>query len=243
MSGHSHWSKVKHQKGEADVQRGKTFSKVIKLITVAAREGGNPDENSKLKAAIAKAKEVNMPSNNVERAIKRGTGEIEGFQLQEVVFEAYGPGNIAIIVESITDNKNRSLAEIKQILAKNNGKLAAEGSVRYLFGRKGEVMVDLGVQPEDLKDRETLELLAIDLGAEDLSWDNNFLQIYTTVDGLGNMKQELEAKEVKIKSSGLAWAPKNEIELTEKDIRAAEKLFAALDENDDVQEIYSNLKV
>jgi len=242
MSGHSHWKKIKHQKGVADLERGKTFSKTIKLITVAARGGSNPEENPRLKVAIAKAKEVNMPTVNVERAIKRGAGETGEVVLEEMVFEAYGPGNIAIIIEGITDNSNRSVAEVKQILGKNNGKLAAEGSVRWLFERKGEISLSLEAQPENLQNKEALELLAIDLGAEDISWDENLLQIYTNADNIGKIKSELEAKGIEIESSGLGWRAKDEISVSEKDVQLAERLFAALDESDDVQEIYSNLK-
>jgi YebC/PmpR family DNA-binding regulatory protein len=183
-----------------------------------------------------------MPTVNVERAIKRGAGETGEVVLEEMVFEAYGPGNIAIIIEGITDNSNRSVAEVKQILGKNNGKLAAEGSVRWLFERKGEISLSLEAQPENLQNKEALELLAIDLGAEDISWDENLLQIYTNADNIGKIKSELEAKGIEIESSGLGWRAKDEISVSEKDVQLAERLFAALDESDDVQEIYSNLK-
>jgi len=242
MSGHSHFQKIKHAKGIADVERGKTFSKVIKLITVAARGGGDPEMNPKLKAAILKAKEINMPANNVERAVKRGTGEIEGIELQEIMFEAFGPANIGIIIEGITDNKNRSLAEIKQALSKNNGKLAAEGSVRHLFERKGVINLEVEAQAEEMRDKESLELLVIDAGAEDISGDDEFLQIYTAVDDLESVKANLEKSGVKIESFTLGWKPKNEIQVSEKEAQVLDRLFQALDDNDDVQEIYSNFR-
>ena len=241
MSGHSHWSKIKHDKKSSDIQRGKLFSKIIKLITIATRDGGNPNENPKLREAMEKAKEVNMPSNNIERAIKRGTGELGGAELQEISFEAYGPGNIAIIIEGITDNKNRTIAEVKQMLSKNKGKLAAEGSVKWLFNRKGVIILNINEQAEELKNKEKMELLAIDSGAQDIKWDNNFLQIYAEVNDLESTKDRLIEQGIKIDSSNLDWVAKNEISISEKDAESADKLFSALEENDDVQEVYSNL--
>jgi len=241
MSGHSHFSKIKHQKGAADVERGKIFSKIVNLITIAVREGGNIDENLKLKAGIRKAKEANMPASNIERAIKRGTGELEGMRLEEILFEAYGPGNVAFIIETITDNRNRAVAEIKQILSKNNGKLATDGSVKWLFKRKGVAIVKLNEQEESLKDKEKLELTAIDAGADDILWDDDVLQVYSSVDELENMKQKLEGNGIKIGSTGIDWLAKNEISVSEEKRKATEKLFFALDETDFVQDIYSNL--
>jgi len=182
MSGHSHWHSIKYTKQVADARKSKAFSKISREITIAAREGGDPNFNPKLKRAIERAKEFDMPAENIERAIKRGTGELTGEKLEEVLFEAYGPGGVAIIIEGITDNKNRTLAEIKQILNQNGGKLVGEGGVRWMFERK-------------IKEPGSLE-----------------------------------------------WVPKQEIELQDKDKEAAEKLFEALDENEAVQEIYSNLK-
>jgi YebC/PmpR family DNA-binding regulatory protein len=184
MSGHSHWHSIKYKKGAADAKKGKVFSKISREITIAAREsGGDPDFNPKLRMAVERARSFNMPADNIERAIKKGTGELEGEKLEEVLFEAYGPGGIALIIEGITDNKNRTLGEIKQILSQYNGKLVGEGGVRWMFERK-------------VKEPGSLE-----------------------------------------------WVAKQEIELSEKDKETAEKLFEALDENDAVQEIYSNLKV
>jgi YebC/PmpR family DNA-binding regulatory protein len=243
MSGHSKWSKVKHIKKVVDAQRSRVFSKMARLITVAARDGGNPDENPKLRDAIDKARSFNMPSVNIERAIKRGTGEVAGREYEEFLFEAYGPHNVAIIIEGITDNRNRALSEIKQLLNKNNGKLAAEGSVQWLFDRKGGISIDLDNQTERFRNKEAMELAVIDAGAEDLSWRENVLQVYTSINGLEKVKENLKQKGIKIESSGLEWVAKDEIELGEKERQAAERLFSALDENDDVQEIYSNLKL
>ena len=241
MSGHSHWHSIKYQKGAADAKRSRAFSKLARQISVAAREGGgNPDTNSKLRLAIEQARAINMPKNNIERAIKRGTGELAGEKLEEVIFEAYGPGGIAIIIKGITDNKNRTLGEIKQTLAQNGGKLADEGSVRWLFERKGVVTVD---KNQNLKNKEELELDAIEAGAEDISWHKDcLLDIYTEPEDLEKVKKNLEGKEVKIDSASLDWVPKQPIEIEEKEKETAKKLFDALDENEAVQDIYSNLK-
>jgi len=182
MSGHSHWSKIRWQKGLADAKRGKAFSKMSREITIAAKEGGGDiGFNSKLRMAVERARSSNMPADNIDKAIKKGTGELEGGILESVILEAYGPGGIAIIIEGITDNKNRTLGEIKQLLSQNNGKLIGEGGVRWLFERKE-------------------------------------------------------------KDGRLEWIPQYEIELSEKNRESCQKLFDALDENDAVQEIYSNIK-
>ncbi len=240
MSGHSHWSTVKRAKEVEDKKRGNIFSKVSRIITIAAKEGGgNPETNSKLRLAIEGAKEVNMPKDNIDRAIKRGTGELAGEKLEEVIFEAFGPGGIAIIIEGITDNKNRALGEIKQILSQNNGKMANEGSVRWLFEKKGAIIID--DQGRTINNEE-LELKAIEAGAEDIYWHNNVLDIYTKPENLETVKKSLEEKGIKIDSASLDWVPKEMVEVEQKDKENAEKLFNVLDENDAVQNIYSNLK-
>jgi len=241
MSGHSHFSSIKHKKGIADEKRGKAFSKMARVISVAAKEGGgsDPDSNYKLRIAIEQAKEINMPKDNIERAIKKGTGELTGEKLESVTFEAYGPGRIAIIIEGITDNKNRSLSEVKQILNQHNGKLAGEGSVKWLFERKGAIIVN---NEEKTIDKEGLELIAIEAGAEDIYWHDDILDIYTKPEELEKVKKNLEEKEIKIDSASLDWAAKEMIEVEEKEKQACQKLFEALDENDAVQDIYSNLR-
>lgn len=237
MSGHSHWASIKHKKGAADEKRGKAFSKMARVISVAAKEGGgDPDSNYKLRMTIDQAREINMPKDNIERAIKKGTGELAGERLESVTFEAYGPGQIAIIIEGITDNKNRTLGEIKQVLIKYNGKLAGEGSVRWMFERKGTIVIDGNQRP-----KEELELIAIDTGAEDiLEHDDGFIDIYTKPEDLEKVKKNLEEKEIKIESSSLDWIAKEKKETENKE--SCEKLFEALDDNDAVQDIYSNLK-
>jgi YebC/PmpR family DNA-binding regulatory protein len=242
MSGHSHWHSIRHQKGITDAKKSKVFSKISRIITLAAKEGGgNPNANAKLRLAIEQGKEANLPGDTIEKAIKRGTGEIEGAKYEEFSFEAYGPGGIALLIDGITDNKNRTLGEIKQILNQHNGKLVESG-VRWLFDRKGSIILDLKMQIENLKNREQVELLAIEAGADDLLWKDDALEIYTTPENLESTKKSMEEKGVKIQSSAIGWKPKTEVEVDQKTKEAAENLFEALDENDAVQEIYSNIK-
>ena len=246
MSGHSHFSSIKHKKAITDEKRGKIFSKISKMISVAAKQGGgDPEANSKLRLAVEQAKQANMPKDNIERAIKKGTGELEGEKLEQVVFEAYGPGKTAIIIEGITDNKNRTLSEIKQILNQNKGKLADEGSVKWLFERKGSIIINPvrsktsnGVNKEN---KEELELIAIEAGAEDINEHDEFLEIHTKPEDLEKVKKNLEEKGINTESVSLDWVAKESIENKEKE--ACEKLFESLDNNDAVQNIYSNLKL
>jgi len=243
MSGHSHWHSIKYQKALADQKRGKIFSKLSREITIAAKEkGSNPETNPALRVAIERAKKFNMPKANIERAIKRGTGEIKGAQFESVIFEAYGPGGVALIIEGITDNRNRTLSEIKQILAQNNGKLASEGSVKWLFERKGCICIDINSQEEFLKDKETLELKAIEAGAQDLNWIGDILEVYTRPEELEKTKKELEKTGIKIDRTSIDWVAKEKIEVEDTIKEACERLFEDLDENEAVQEIYSNLK-
>jgi len=239
MSGHSHWSKIKHKKGATDVQRGKIFSKMAQLIAIAAKDGGgDPDMNPKLRIAIMRAKEVNLPKDNIERAIKKGSGELEGAQLQELALEGFGPAGIAIIIEGITDNKNRSLSEIKQVLSKHNGKLAGEGSVKWLFERRGIITID----QQNGQDKEDVELKAIEAGAENFNWYEDSLEIHTKIDDLEVVKINLENQKIKIEDASLGWIAKEEVEVKEKDKETINKLFEALDDTEFAQEIYSNLK-
>jgi len=244
MSGHSHAKTIKREKNITEQKRGQMFSKIARVISVAVKEGGaNPETNSKLRLAIETAHSYNMPNENIERAIKRASGEIPGEKLEEVLFEAYGPGGIAIIIEGITDNKNRTLGEIKQILNQNNGKLVGEGSVKWMFERKGCIVVDLKIQNEDFQDKEKLEMAAIEAGAEDFYLHDNLLDIYAKIEELEEVKKKLEEKGIKIESASLDWVPKEEVSFDEKTKEICQKLFDALDENEAVQEIYSNLKM
>ncbi len=244
MSGHSHAKTIKHQKNITDQKRGQMFSKMARVISVAVKEGGpNPGTNAKLRVAVEEAKKNNMPKENVERAIKQATGGAEGTNLEEMIFEAYGPGGIAIIIEGITDNKNRALGEVKQILNQNGGKLVGGGGVKWMFERKGCIIVDCKLQIGDLQNREKLEMLAIEAGASDIYWHDETLDVYTNTGELDKVKKNLEEKGIKTESVSLDWVPKEEISLNAKTKESCQKLFEALDENDAVQEIYSNLKI
>ena len=238
MSGHSHFKTVKATKDANDAKKGKIFSKLGRLITIAVKEkGGDPIINSKLRLAIDQAKKFNMPKENIERSIKKGTGELAGEKLEEIFFEGFGPGGIAIIIEGITDNKNRTLGEIKGILNQNNGKLAGEGAVRWLFDKKGSITINC-----EAKIKDELELLAIEIGAEDVFWCDDMLTLYTKPEDLEKIKKELEEKQIKIESASLEWVAKEEIEVSDKEKEASQRLFEALDESDDVNDIFSNLK-
>ena len=240
MSGHSHAKTIMATKMANDAKKGKIYSKYGRLITIAVKDGGgsgDPEKNSKLKAMIEQAKGMNMPKENIERAIKKGTGELAGESLEEVSYEGFGPGGIALIIDGITDNSNRTLGEVKSILNQNGGKMAGEGAVRWMFDRKGVITI-LG----EGKSKDDLEMLAIELGADDIKEAGANLDIYTKVEDFEPVKKALGEKQIKIESASLDHIPKEEVELSEKDKVAAERLFEALDDNDAVNEIYSNQK-
>jgi len=242
MSGHSHARTVKHQKELSAKKRSQMFSKVTRLISVAVKEAGaNPETNAKLRMAIEQAKLCNMPKENVDRAIKRAAGEEGGEKLEEILFEAYGPGGIAVLIEGIADNKNRALGEIKQILGQYGGKLVGEGSVKWLFERKGVIEVEKSKHAD--KSKEDLEMLAIEAGAQDINWHDDLLDVYTKPEELEIVRKNLEGKRIIPSSVSLDWVAKEEISLeNEEDKASCQRLFDALDENDFVQDIYSNLK-
>lgn len=241
MSGHSHWASIKYKKGLEDAKRGQAFSKVTRLISLAAREkGSDPKTNYKLRIAIDQAREFNMPQDNIERAIKKGTGEIEGVIIENILLEGFGPGGIGILIEAITDNKNRTVADARNILENYGGKLAS-GGVLWMFEQKGVIEIDTKDQISNLKN-EDLELLIIEAGAEDIEHKPDTLEVYTKPEELEKVKKDLEEKGIKIKSAALGWNSKEEINIEDKTVKEKiEKLFEALDEHDDVQEIYSNL--
>ena len=236
MSGHSKWSQIKRQKGVADVKRSANFTKLTHAIIIAAKSGGDPDHNFSLKMAIEKAKEGNMPKSNIDRAIKRGTGEIAGGKIDEALYEAIGPYGIGIIIEATTDNKNRTTSEIKNVLGKYSAKLASSGAVVYHFDHKGKIIIDL----KD-KDREEIELLAIDIGADDIDDHGEDLAIYTKANELEMVKKNLENQGLSIKEALLSYEPKDMIEVIEpQDIEKILKLMTAIEELDDVTNVYAN---
>jgi len=243
MSGHSHAKNIAHQKAATDQKKGQAFSKMVRLITIAVKEAGpNPETNSKLEAAIQRAKYFKMPNENIEKAIKQASGGTEGKELNEFVFEAYGPSGTALIIEGITDNKNRTLGEIKQLLSQHGGKMAQEGSVRWLFEKKGVLVVNPDEQTEAWRNKESLEMKAIEAGAEDMSWQDDVLEMTASPENLQSVRTFLEKEGVKISSGSVDWLAKDQIILDGNDREQALKLLEAVDENNDVQNVYSNLK-
>lgn len=223
-----------------DAKRGKTFSKLAKVISIAVRDkGGDPDMNPQLRTAIEAAQQANMPKENIERAIKKGTGELEEVSLEEITLEIFGPEGVAILVEGITDNKNRTLSEIKKLLSQYHAKLANEGSVRWMFSKKGTIRMPVA----EGTNREGLELKAIDAGAEDTLWDEEGFTVITAPENMEAVKQTLQKEGFSIESSTLEWVPKDSIQLDGRREEKLKKLFEALDEHDDVQEIYSNAAI
>jgi len=243
MSGHSHAKTIAHDKNIADQKRGAAFSKMIRLITVAVKEGGPKVEtNARLRMALDMAKGINMPKDNIERAILRASGADDGQVFTDFLFEAYGAGNVALLIEGITDNKNRAFNDVKTIINQNGGKLVGEGAIRWMFERKGVLIVELAEQSPEMQNKENLEMIAIEAGADDIYWFENTLEIHTSPEATEAGKKALEAKGVKVKSFSLAWLSKEDVEGDEKIRTQNEKLIDALNDNDSIQEVYSNLK-
>ena len=237
MSGHSKWAQIKHKKAATDAKKSKNFSKLSAAITVAAREkGGDPDKNPKLRLAIEKARSFNMPAANIERAIQRGAGAAEGTQLEELLFEAYGPNGHPIIITAITDNRNRTLAEIKHILSKYDGKLGASGSVLWLFNQKGKIILNT----PKLTDEEELKL--IEAGAEDIKIEDEYVTIYTAPEELYNIQQKINQLNFSILEASLDYIPKNPEQIAPEEKDIYEKLFNELDEQSEVKDIYSTIE-
>lgn len=240
MSGHSHWHTIRFKKGVADAKKSKIFSKLAREISIAARDGGaDLTFNPKLRTIIEKAKAENMTSDSIDRAIKKGSGGTEGCNYEEFTFEAYGPSGTAIIIEGITDNKNRSIGEIKILISQHGGKMVEEGAIKWMFDKKGVIIIN----KEDIKDKEELELLSIESGAENFEWQEEGLVIYTKPDELDKVKNFLNENKIKLASSVLEWVPKENIEIDETTREKNQKLFESLDDNDDVQNIYSNFNL
>ncbi len=239
MAGHSKWAQIKHKKAKLDAQKGKIFSKLIREIIVAARlGGGNPDFNPRLRLAIEKAKSHNMPWENIERAIKKGTGELEGTHYEQVVYEGYGPGGAAIMVVALTDNKNRTAGEIRHIFSKYGGNMAGVGSVAWQFEEKGVIYVDKDVISED----ELLEVV-LDAGAEDLKVEGDSYTITTSPKDFENVKKALEEKNIKYSHAEITMLPKSTVKVDPKKAEQLLKLIEALEDQDDVQNVYSNFDI
>jgi YebC/PmpR family DNA-binding regulatory protein len=237
MSGHSKWAQIKRQKGVADARRGQLFTKLAREIIVAVREGGsNPEANFRLRLAIQKARDNNMPLDNIDRAIKRGSGHAEGASLAEMVLEGYGPNGVAILVEALSDNRNRTLQEVRNIFTRHGGNLGESGCVAWLFDSRGVITVET-----DAQDAEELALKAIDAGAEDVKVENNYIEVYTKPAELENVREALEQKNIPIASAELSMVPKTIVELEEKAALQTLKLLDKLEELDEVQHVSSNV--
>jgi YebC/PmpR family DNA-binding regulatory protein len=242
MSGHSKWAKIHRKKGAADAKRGAIFTKLTNNITLAARQGGGDiDSNFKLRLAVEKAKQANMPKDNIERAIKKGTGELEGTTIEEITYEGFGPAGSAFMVEVVTDNKNRSAAEVKHIFAKYGGNLGGSGSVSWQFEQKGVILISAA---DYQTRREEIELELIDAGAEDIKEEDDSVEVVTKTEDLQKVKEAIEKLNLKIESADLEWIPKEEVNLeNEEDKKKIEAFMEALDENSDVQEFYTNVSI
>ena len=239
MSGHSKWHSIKHKKATADAKRGKLFSRLVKEITVVARLGGGDiNTNSRLRTAIQTARDANMPADNIERAVKKGTGELPGVNYEECVYEGYGPGGVAVLVRVLTDNRNRSTAEIRNIFSKKGGELAGSGSVAWMFEMKGFFSVG-----KDQADEDTLFSLALEAGAEDFQVTEDSYEIYTAPSDFENVKSELREKGIPVSLAEITQIPKSELQVSGEDARRVLALVNLLEEHDDVQDVYSNFDI
>ena len=239
MSGHSKWHTIKHKKGAADAKRGKVFTRLIKELTVAARSGGgDPDMNPRLRTIVAEAKASNMPRENIERAIRRGTGEEPGVTYDEVTYEAYGPGGVALLIETLTDNKNRTVGEIRHLLGKHAGNLAAENSVAWMFSRKGQILVEKGTVDED-----RLLSAALDAGADDMNDEDSGWEIVCAPDRFEAVRDAVKAAGVEPASAAVAMIPQNYVKLVGREAQQMLKLMEAVEDHDDVQHVWANFDV
>lgn len=239
MSGHSKWSSIKRKKGKADAERGKTFTKLIKEITVSARDGGgDPEGNPRLRAAIQAAKAANMPAANIERAIKKGTGELPGVTYEEVSYEGYGPGGVAVLVEVLTDNRNRAVADIRHIFTHNGGNLGEVGCVGWMFDKKGLIQVDQGSV-----DEEELMETVLDAGALDMKLEEDYFEIVTPFNKFEAVKQALGEKKIPYSQAELTMIPQTTIKLEGKEAEQMLRLMEGLEDHDDVQKVYANFDI
>ncbi len=236
MSGHSKWSTIKRKKGVADAKRGKIFTKLIKEITISAKEGGgDPGANPRLRLAIDNAKAANMPADNIERAIKKATGELEGVTYHELMYEGYGPGGVAMLIEVATDNKNRSVAEVRHLFSKYNGSMGENGSVAWMFDRKGIVTLPIQNKTED----EIMDIV-LEAGAEDLHTEEDFFEVQTDLESFEPVRKALVAADLQIENASLQWIAKNTVNISGEDAEKVMKIIEVMEDSDDVQNVYSN---
>jgi len=239
MSGHSKWATIKHKKAALDAKRGKMFTRIIKEITIAARHGGDPDANPRLRTAILAAKSVSMPSDNIKKAVMRGTGELEGGQIEEVMFEGYGPGGAAVLVNVATDNRNRTVSEIRHVFSKNGGNMGEQGSVAWMFERKSQIFVSADKAPGE----DDLMTIVLDAGADDLRKEGEHWEILAAPEAHDAVLKALEAHKIVPEEASIAMVPKNLIRLEGKNASSMLKLNEALEDHDDVQNVYSNFDI
>jgi YebC/PmpR family DNA-binding regulatory protein len=239
MSGHSKWSTIKHKKGAADAKRGKAFTKIIKEIMVAARfGGGDPDGNPRLRTAISAAKGVNMPKDNIERAIKKGAGELEGTHYEEFTYEGYAPGGVAVMVDIMTDNKNRTIADIRHIFSKNNGRIGETGCVSYMFLKKGLIVLE----KKDVNEDRLMEI-ALDVGAEDVNDEGDTFEVVTDPKNFEKVKNALDKNGIKYTLAEITMVPQNTIRVEGKEAEQTLRLVEMLEDSDDVQKVYANFDI
>jgi YebC/PmpR family DNA-binding regulatory protein len=239
MSGHSKWSTIKHKKAATDARRGKLFTRLAREVTIAAREGGsNSDTNFSLRLAVDKARAANMPKENIERAIKRGTGELKGEDLAEVMYEGYAPNGVALLVKVLTDNKNRTVSEVRRILTRQGGTMADAGAVAWQFERKGYI----AIAPNGM-DQNTIFEIAVEAGAEDVVFGDDMIEIYVDPENFQAVRQALQEAGIQFETTELAMIPKTTMQLAEKETLQVMGIIDALEELDDVQQIYSNLNI
>ncbi len=238
MSGHSKWATIKHKKAATDAKRGQLFTKLIKEITVAARGGGNPDTNPRLRVAIERGKESSMPADNIERAIKKGTGELEGISYEDMALEGYGPGGVAIFVEAVSDNKNRTTSEVRTIFSKKGGNMAGAGSVSWMFEKKGYIVVSKNTISED-----KLMGIALDAGAEDMIAEDENYAIKTTPQDFFKVKKAMDDNSIKTEDAEITLLPKSTVRVEGDDVRKILDLVSGLEDHEDVQHVYANFDI
>jgi YebC/PmpR family DNA-binding regulatory protein len=239
MGGHSHWATTKHKKALVDAKRGKAFTKTIREITTAARiGGGDPDGNPRLRTAMLKAREQNMPQDNIKKAIQRGTGELPGVVYEEMVYECYGPGGVAMLIEIMTDNKNRTASEVRHILTKYGGSMSGSGTVAWIFSRKGYITVE-----KAKADEEKLMTLALDAGAEDMKIEERYFEILTVSSDLEKVKKAVEQNRIPMAVAEVTMVPQNYVRLQGRDAEQMLKLMEELEDHEDVQNVYANFDI
>jgi YebC/PmpR family DNA-binding regulatory protein len=238
MSGHSKWHSIKHKKGALDAKRGKIFTRIIKEITIAARNGGDPDKNPRLRKAVADAKAENMPADNIKRAIQRGTGELPGVNYEEITYEGYGPGGVAILVDVTTDNRNRTVSELRNVFSKNGGNMGESGSVAWMFHKKGYIVV-----PQDQAKEDDLLNLVLEAGGDDLQSDAGNFEIFTAPESFDGVLEAVKKSSIIPAHAQVEMVPQNRLRVEGTTARQLLRLLEALDDHDDVQNVFSNMDV